>query len=124
MIDSTIFSIDFQPIYSHLEKCYFVNTCVPITVVCSYPQDSTATGFQIIAQLSNARETNKIYTNRTTVCPRSLSILLEKNKTYQITVFAIKGERGILNSFGEYSMAITTSCENLPANAASMSKVK
>ena len=69
--------------------------------------------WQLVSQLSNASEVQKIYTNTTTACPRSLSISLEENKTYQITIFAIRGEGGILNSFGEYSAEITTSCRNL-----------
>ena len=73
-----------------------------------------ATGFQMIAWLSNSSEVHKLYANKTTNRQTPASILVEENGTYQVTVFAIRGERGIVDSNAEYSILhlVENSIEN------------
>ena len=75
-----------------------------IMVECAYPRDSAATGFQMIAWLSNSSEVHKLYANKTTNRQTPASVVVEGNGTYQVTVFAIRGERGIVDSNVEYSV--------------------
>ena len=76
-------------------------------VECSYPSGSTATGFQVIAQLSDSSEVHKLYANTTTDHQTPASVMVEENGMYQVTVFAIRGESGIVDSSVEYMDQIT-----------------
>ena len=76
-------------------------------VECSYSSGSTATGFQVIAQQSNANQAHKLYINKTTDRQTPASVVVEENGIYQITVFAIRGERGIVNSGVEYTQQLS-----------------
>ena len=71
---------------------------------CTYPNNSVATGFQMIVQLSNSREEHILYINQSTDRQTPASVQVEKNGTYQITIFAIS-RRGILDSSVEYSVS-------------------
>ena len=56
----------------------------------------------MIAQQSNSSEVRKLYTNKTTDRQTPASVIVEENGMYQVTVFATRGERGIVNSSVEY----------------------
>jgi hypothetical protein len=71
-------------------------------VECTYTNDSMVTGFQMIAQLRDVSKVHRL-SNRTTDHQIPASVMVEENGTYQVTVFAIKGGRGILDSIVEYS---------------------
>ena len=63
----------------------------------------------MIAQLSNSSEVHKLYTNKTTDRQAPASVEVEESGTYQVTILAIRGERGILDSTVEYSELLTVS---------------
>ena len=89
--------------YSFLEGCHIHTSLV---VECAYPSDSTATGFQVIAQLSNISEVQRLYVNKTTDRQTPVSVLVMENGLYQVTVFAIREERGIVDSNVEYRVEL------------------
>lgn len=67
-----------------------------IIASCSYPNNNIATGFQLIGH--DPTKVHKLYTNRTTTNRQApVSLLLEANQIYQITIFAIKSGTGIVN---------------------------
>ena len=106
----TLVGPPFRQSYSLLENCFIIaNTSLigHIMVECAYPNDSTATGFQMIAQLSNLTEVHRLYANKTTDCQTPASVVVEENGMYQVTIFAIRGRRGIVDSHVEYSRQIT-----------------
>lgn len=61
-----------------------------------------ATGFQVIAQMTNFSEVHKLYTGKTTDRQNSVTVQVRANGTYQVSVLAIRGRMGILNSNVEY----------------------
>ena len=69
----------------------------------AYPGDSIATGFQVIAQLSNSSGTHKLYANKSTDRQTPTSIVVEEIGVYQVTIFTIREEIGIVDSNVEYS---------------------
>ena len=101
----TFIDLQYQPSNSLLESCMVTRSSSHnIIVECAYPGDSIATGFQVIAQLlSNSSDVHKLYVSKTTDRQTLVSVLVEENGLYQVTVFAIRGERGIVDSNVEYS---------------------
>ncbi len=95
-------SFKIEPSVSLIESCHTNVSTHLIQVDCSYG-DSTATGFQMIVQLSNSSEVHRLYVNKTTDRQTSESVVVEENGLYQVTVFAIRRTRGIVNSAVEFS---------------------
>ena len=89
--------------YSFLEGCHIHTSLV---VECAYPSDSTATGFQVIAQLSNISEVQRLYVNKTTDQQAPVSVLVEEDGMYLVTIFAIREERGIVDSNVEHRVEL------------------
>ena len=103
---TALFADEFQPSFSLLKSCGIRSISDGILVQCVYPRNSVATGFQVIAQRSNTSEEHILYANKTT--DREIPVFIEnvqENGTYQITIFAITENNGILNSTVEYSEA-------------------
>ena len=98
----TTTGLPFRPSYYLLKNCTSTVSSGRIIVECTYPSDSTATGFQVIAQLSSFSEVNRLYVNKTTDRQTPVSVLVEENGLYQVTVFAIRGGRGIVGTNVEY----------------------
>ena len=90
----------FQTEYIYLENCQLTGSTEYISVQCSYPSNSVATGFQVVAQMSNLTEVHKLYTGKTS--ENSVTVQVGENGEYQVSVFAIRGRMGILNSNIEY----------------------
>ena len=67
-------------------------------VQCIYPGDSIATGFQVIAQLSNSSKVHRLDVNKTTDRQTPVTVLVEEDGQYLVTIFAIGEQRGILDS--------------------------
>ena len=85
---------------SLLEICLVESTSKIISVQCTY-SNPVVTGFQMIAQL-NRRQVQKIYTSKTINRQIPASVVVEDNGMYQVTVFAIRGESGIVDSDVEF----------------------
>ena len=68
----------------------------------------------MIAQLSNSSEVHRLHVNKTTDLNTQLSVVVEESGTYQVTIFPIKGDRGIVGSNVEYSGQVTVSNFTMP----------
>ena len=88
------------PSFSLLQDCRSVIVSPNIIVECGY-SGSIASGFQVIAQLSNSSETGKIFASHSTNRQTMASIQVEEIGVYFVTVFAI-GDTGIVDSEVEY----------------------
>ena len=80
---------------------------------------TTRTGYQVIAQLSEPSEVHKLYTNQSTAPLTPVTVLVERDGVYQVTIFAIRGGRGILDSDVMYTQQVMVDSSNLstdPAN--------
>ncbi len=62
-----------------------------------------AVSFQMIAHLNNFSEFFKLHTGKAADGQLTASIEVENTGTYQVTILAIEEERGIIDSFIEYS---------------------
>ena len=60
------------------------------------------TGFQMIVHRNASSKMYELYTDKAVNRQVLASVEVEESGMYQVTIFAIKGERGILNSNVEY----------------------
>ena len=94
--------LSFQPSLSLLESCrvvFYASLVSHILAECVYSSDSMATGFQMMAQLSDS---NTVHVDKAVNRQSLASVVVEESGTYQVTIFAIRGERGIVESNVEY----------------------
>lgn len=80
-----------------------------VLVKCSYHTSSSATGFQVIVQSHNFNELYKIYSNKTVDFNTPVTVTVDENGTYLVTVYAISGQMGILDSSEEYEEMVLLS---------------
>lgn len=86
-----------------------------IRAKCSSPKGSVATGFQVIAQLSNSSAARKVYVNKSMDFEIPVIMQVEESGTWHVAVFEIKGGVGILNSTVQRYNVITEPKENAGA---------
>lgn len=72
-------------------------------VGCTYPSNSTATGFQLIAQPSNSSRVHKLSVTQTRDRQSPATIQVDESGTYQVTIFPIREGTGILYTNVEYT---------------------
>ena len=73
----------------------------------------------MIAQLSNSSKVHRLHVNKTTDLNTQLSVVVEESGTYQVTIFPIRGDRGIVDSNVEYSGQVTVSNFAMPGTTMS-----
>ena len=61
----------------------------------------------MIVQLMNISEVHILYVNQTTNRQPTATVIVEEKGTYHVTIFAITGDRGILDSDIEYSVSLS-----------------
>ena len=91
--------LKFQPICLY---CSITVFCGFILAECSQesPINSALfTGFQMIAQLNNSSEVHKLHINQSMDLQTPVTVEVEESGVYQVTIFAIKEETGIVRSF-------------------------
>ena len=101
--------------YSQNTSSEFVRDCNVIYVddvistMCSYSNDSSVTGFKMIVQLNNVDDVHKLYINSTTEyqSPGPVTVQVEENGTYQVAIFPILKDRGIMNTTIAYSQVLS-----------------
>ncbi len=74
-----------------------------ITATCDFLGNSEAVGIQMLVQQRNLAEVHKLYTSKTTDLQTPASVEVEENGEYLVAIFAIRGERGIVNSEAIYT---------------------
>ena len=88
------------------DHCNISGSFHQINVVCTYSANSMATGFLVIMQQNSLNEVHKLYTNQTTHQQNTVSIEVEKNGLYLVSVIPILEGTGITNSRVEYKDVI------------------
>ena len=84
-----------------------------ISAMCSYSNDSSVTGFQIIVQLNDIDEVYKLHINCTNehLSPGPVTVQVEENGTYNVAIFPIMGENGIVDTTIVYSEMLSVTSE-------------
>lgn len=99
---SLLIAGSFEPETMLMEGCQTSSAGGLIVAECTYARNSVATGFQITAQLRNFSEAGKLYVNHTTSHQTQASVEVEESGMYLVNIFAIRGERGLLDSTVEF----------------------
>ena len=75
-------------------------------------------------QLSNANEVQKLYVNQSTDPHTPVTVEVEKDGPYQVTIFPIREGRGILDSNAERLQVIgtTTTVEDVSSTPSTLSE--
>ena len=97
-----MFSVGFLPIFFHLDNCSINISTFTVSTECTYPSNSLATGFLLIVQLGDPDQVHKLYVNQTRDWQNSVSVEVEENGTYLVSVIPILEETGIIGSNVEY----------------------
>ena len=69
---------------------------------CSYPDSSFAAGIQVIVQSANVSEVHKLYVNQSMDLHTPVTVPVERDGEYQVSIFAIREGMGILGPTGQY----------------------
>ena len=94
---------------SNLENCQIINTTPSlITVECTYSVNTTAIGFQVIAQLGVRERVHRLYVNQTLPNDTSTSVEVEESGEYLVSILSIIEGSGITGSNVEYRELVTT----------------
>ena len=99
---SNVIGRDFLVEASHLDHCNISNSIRLINVVCTYVAKSSATGLLVITQRDHSNEVHKLYINQTTHQQNSVSIEVEMNGVYLVSIIPILEGIGIINSSVEH----------------------
>ena len=91
------------PLLSNIESCSVSIDRFSIEAQCTYPSNSPATGFQMIAGSSD----HKLYVEQTTHTTATVEV--EETGVYQVSIFPLREGTGILDSNVEYTQQVTIS---------------
>ena len=110
--------IGFLPIHFHLENCSINISTLTISIECTYPSNSLATGFLMLVQLGDPDQVYKLYVNQTRDKQRSVTVEVEENGTYLVSVIPVFEKTGIIGSNVEYreEIVLPFTSGNLHAN--------
>ena len=84
-----------------------------ISAMCSYSGVSV-TGFQMIVQLNNVTDVHKLLINSTTghLSPGPVTVQVNMNETYHITIFPIRMGMGIADTIIAHSQELSQGRRN------------
>lgn len=93
---------------SEIEDCDVISDEQVVCVQCSYPPNSTSLGFLVVVQRDSISKARTLLVNSTQPGQAlgPVTVKVEEGGVYQVTVFAISGEMGIVGSAVEYSTQI------------------
>ena len=90
----------------YLENCAVSDNVEVIVMDCTYPTNSQASGFQVIAQqISNSSQVHKLYVEQTTHTTAIVEV--EETGVYQVSIFPLRQGTGILDSYVEYTKQVS-----------------
>ena len=71
--------------------------------MCTFPSDTMATGFQMIAQLSDSDQVHRLHSNQGTglQTPR-VTVQVEESGIYKVAIFLTRDGTGIVSSSVKY----------------------
>ena len=88
-----------------LEDCDISNSSAVIIVECTFADDVTTAGFQMLAQLTDSSLVHKLYVNKSMGFHAPITVEVEESGLYQVTILVIDEETGILDSnFTRYNV--------------------
>ena len=96
------------PLLSDIETCSISVDQFSIKVQCTYPSDSLATGFQVIAHLAS-NSSHRLYVEETTHTTATATVEVEETGVYQVSIFPLREGTGILDSNVEYTQQVDVS---------------
>ena len=67
-----------------------------------------ATGFQMIAQLNSSSEVRKLHISQSMDLQTPVTVEVEESGVYQVTIFVIRKETGIVGSYMAYNVTLST----------------
>ena len=93
---------------SEIEDCDVISDEQVVCVQCSFPQNSTSLGFLVVVQRDSISKARTLLVNSTQPGQAlgPVTVEVEEGGVYQVTVFAIRGEMGIVGSAVEYTTQI------------------
>ena len=91
----------FQPL-----NCTSTFSSGLIWAECSYPNSSFAAGIQVIVQSANVNEVHKLYVNQSMDLHTPVTVPVERDGEYQVSIFAIREGIGILGSGVGYTQQV------------------
>ena len=80
-------------------RCQITTSPGVITAECTFPSDTMATGFQMIAQFSS--EVHILHISQSMDLETPVTVEVEESGVYQVTIFAIREGTGIVDSYME-----------------------
>ena len=87
-------------------NCTSTSSSGLIWAECSYPNSSFAAGIQVIVQSANVNEVHKLYVNQSMDLHTPVTVPVERDGEYQVSIFAIREGMGILGSGVEYAQQV------------------
>ena len=96
--------IDGNSLY--LFNCTLNSTLSRILADCGHPNSSFADGIQVIVLSTNVNEVHKLYVNQSMDLHTPVTVPVERDGEYQVSIFAIKEGMGILGPTGQYNKII------------------
>ena len=93
--------IDEKSLY--LLNCTLNSTLRLIWAECSHPESSFATGIQVIVQSTKVSEVHKLYVNQSMDLHTPVTVPVERDGEYQVSIFAIREGMGILEPTEQYN---------------------
>ena len=81
-----------------IRNCILLDSSNGLISVSMCTDSTNASGFQVIAQLCNANEIQKLYANQSMDPHTPVTVEVERDGLYRVTVFVIREGRGILDS--------------------------
>ena len=73
-----------------------------VSTECTYPSNSLATGFLTLVQLGDPDQAHKLYVNQTRDQQSLVSVEVEENGTYLVSIIPVLERTGIIGSNVEY----------------------
>ena len=93
-------------------SCQITTSPGVISAECTFPNETMATGFQMIAQLNNSSEVHKLYINQSMDLQTPVTVILNISGLYQVTILAILNNSGIVTN-AEYIAQNLVEIENI-----------
>ena len=92
----------------HLRNCSVETFQSFIRAQCGYLEDSgvMVTGLQVLAQPADFDGLGKLYANHTIKNQTSVTVEVEQNGEFLVSIIPIVGDTGIVNSSVEYSKVV------------------
>ena len=73
-----------------------------VSTECTYPSNSLTTGFLTLVQLGDPDQAHKLYVNQTRDQQSLVSVEVEENGTYLVSIIPVLERTGIIGSNVEY----------------------